>query len=346
MKKFNFFYLILFFISFFNCGFSEETKVKKSQEYKLIKYLTFFDKVLSHDVNENFENQFVTRIVSKNIEKYILIEIEDEFFKCALDQKFFIFNKKEWTRAENLKEGDLLFSKSGKLLKIKSIKIIDEPLKIYEIGVHKNHNFLIGKNEVLVHNFAFLVSVCFSFGEGIEFTGIAFGLIAAGVSAVVNWIKEKNGVDVDLSIDKKKYGGYSSDYNDKPKTFSHSDGGGPEDPNDPYNRNKKNKRHGSHGRNRNKNQQKEIDKENQTKDKITKTEFFQKSEIKNSYKHYQGEIYVFKDGSKPIVDGGKYLRWDYTHCEVEVFREKKVHIGAISSENFKFVKPPDPERKI
>ena len=345
MKIFKFFYSILFFISLLNSGFSEETKVKKSEEYKFIKDLTFFDKVVSHDLKENFESQFVTRIASKNIEKYALIEIEDEFFKCALDQRFFVFNRKEWIQAENLKESDLLFSKLGKLLKIKSIKIIDEPLKIYEIGVYKNHNFLIGKNEVLVHNFGFLVSVCFAFGDGIEFAGIACGLIAAGVSAIVNWVKERNEVDIDISIDKNKYGNYSNDYNEKPKSFSNSCGG-PEDPDDPYNRNKKNKRHGSHGRNRNKNQQKEIDKENQTKDKITKTEFFQKPEIKNSYKHYQGEVYVLKDGAKPIVDDARYLRWDYTHCEVEVFREKRVHIGAISSEDFKFVKPADPERKI
>ena len=342
MKIFKFFYSILFFISLLNSGFSEETKVKKSEEYKFIKDLTFFDKVVSHDLKENFESQFVTRIASKNIEKYALIEIEDEFFKCTLDQRFFVFNRKEWIQAENLKESDLLFSKSGKLLKIKSIKIIDEPLKIYEIGVYKNHNFLIGKNEVLVHNFGFLVSVCFAFGDGIEFAGIACGLIAAGVSAIVNWVKERNEVDIDISIDKNKYGNYSNDYNEKPKSFSNSCGG-PEDPDDPYNRNKKNKRHGSHGRNKNKNQQKEINEKNRIKDTMSKTEFFQIYGEK--YQHYRGDVYRLKDRAEPIVKDAKFIQWDGCHAEVEIFKDKDIHLGAISSRTLKYVSQAVKSRK-
>jgi hypothetical protein len=340
IKKMNFLYLFLILIKIINSGFCENTKIKvndnfKLNNFKLIKNLTLFDKVISYNFKNKVENKNITRIISKKIEKYILIRIGNEEIRCGLDQKFFVYNQKKWVKAENLKKEDILFSKLKKLIKIDEIEIINEPLIVYEIGVLKNHNFLIGDNEILVHNFGFLLSICFAFGDGIEFAGIAIGLIAAGVNAIINWMKDDNELDVNFSINEKEYN-EKLNYGEKQKQISCGGGGGDPDPEDPDGKKKKNK----HCRNRNKNQQKEINNQNRIKEKMSKTEFFEKPEIKNSYKHYRGEIYVLKNGCKPVVEEARYLRWYYSHSEVEIFKSEFIHLGAISPETYEFVKKP------
>ncbi len=67
-----------------------------------------------------------------------------------LDQKFFS-PAGRWVEAKDLKKGDILFGKE-KNLEIGRIEVKNDKLKVYNLEMERNHNYLVGNQGILVHN--------------------------------------------------------------------------------------------------------------------------------------------------------------------------------------------------
>ena len=61
---------------------------------------------------------------------------------------------KGWTRAYNIKIGDMMLSASGDKVKITNIEHIkyNEPIDTYNLTVEDNSNYFVTDIQVLVHN--------------------------------------------------------------------------------------------------------------------------------------------------------------------------------------------------
>ncbi|RHX77449.1 hypothetical protein DLM77_21180 [Leptospira yasudae] len=58
----------------------------------------------------------------------------------------------EWVAAKDLKEGDLTFTKDGRVLSIGYIQVDDRDEKVYNFSVEKEHDYYVGEDGILVHN--------------------------------------------------------------------------------------------------------------------------------------------------------------------------------------------------
>ncbi|WP_241556005.1 TIGR04388 family protein [Leptospira yasudae] len=58
----------------------------------------------------------------------------------------------EWVAAKDLKEGDLTFTKDGRVLEIGYIQVDDRDEKVYNFSVEKEHDYYVGEDGILVHN--------------------------------------------------------------------------------------------------------------------------------------------------------------------------------------------------
>ena len=75
---------------------------------------------------------------------------------------------------------------------------------------------------------------------------------------------------------------------------------------------------------------------------MTKTEFFQK--VKDQYEHCGNNLYRRKSGAKGI-ENAEYLRWDYSHNDVEAYTANRKHLGSINPHTLKLYKGPVAGRK-
>jgi hypothetical protein len=76
---------------------------------------------------------------------------------------------------------------------------------------------------------------------------------------------------------------------------------------------------------------------------ITKTEFFKM--VQKDYERWRDNTYRRKSRAKGIEDA-EYLKWDYTHHDVEAFGKNRWHMGSINPHTLKMYKPPVLGRKL
>jgi hypothetical protein len=200
-------------------GFLPNTLVKTIFDYVAIENLTTTDAIVSHDKRAC---QPIS-IISKIVDQYIKICIEDEYICAAPDQKFYLPKEQKWISAKELTPNHWLLKSDRSLISIDSVEIIEMPAKVYLLSLAKGHTFYVSKHEILVHNFAPFIGIGFSFAIGsgtIEFLGIT---ITAGIS----FLGIKLGLDFFKGKDKK------------PKIKPISNGNGSNNGNDPNNKDKR-----------------------------------------------------------------------------------------------------------
>ena len=106
-------------------------------------------RVLSFDIETGKkEESVVHNILQKKVTEIMQINTHNKTIKCTREHPFFVDG--EWVEAERLEVGDLLQLESGRKVKIKSVKHLNEEHIVYNISVYNNRNYYA--NGILVHN--------------------------------------------------------------------------------------------------------------------------------------------------------------------------------------------------
>ena len=138
----------------FEYCFVAGTKVKTENGYKNIEDIKIGEKVYSYnlDNNELELKEVIDTIESSTIDTYKMT-VGDKFVEMSPRHQIYIIDK-GWTRAYDVKSGDMMLSINGEKIKITNIeyKKYDEPIKTYNLTVEGNSNYFVTDIQVLVHN--------------------------------------------------------------------------------------------------------------------------------------------------------------------------------------------------
>ena len=130
------------------------TKVKTENGYKNIEDIKIGEKVYSYnlDTNELELKEVIDTIESSTIDTYKMT-IGNKTVEMSPRHQIYIIDK-GWTRAYDVKSGDMMLSINGKKIEITNIeyKKYDEPIKTYNLTVEGNSNYFVTDIQVLVHN--------------------------------------------------------------------------------------------------------------------------------------------------------------------------------------------------
>ena len=130
------------------------TKVKTENGYKNIEDIKIGEKVYSYnlDTNELELKEVIDTIESSTIDTYKMT-VGDKTVEMSPRHQIYIIDK-GWTRAYDVKSGDMMLSINGKNIEITNIeyKKYDEPIKTYNLTVEGNSNYFVTDIQVLVHN--------------------------------------------------------------------------------------------------------------------------------------------------------------------------------------------------
>jgi len=130
------------------------TQVLTETGMKNIEEITVGEKVWTINLDNNQrELKEVTKLFVGESNEIYEITMNEEVIEATPKHQFYIVDK-GWIRAYELEEGDQLVSKGDEELVINKIVHKKDiiPVKVYNLTVEGNHNYLITKYEVLVHN--------------------------------------------------------------------------------------------------------------------------------------------------------------------------------------------------
>lgn len=143
------------FAHLFFC-FVAGTKVKTENGFKNIEDIKIGEKVYSFNLDNNeIELKEVLELIHSSAKDTYKLTIGGKTVEMTSKHQVYIVDK-GWTRAYNIKIGDMMLSASGDKVKITNIEHIkyDEPIDTYNLAVEDNSNYFVTDIQVLVHNAA------------------------------------------------------------------------------------------------------------------------------------------------------------------------------------------------
>ena len=143
------------FTHLFFC-FVAGTKVKTENGFKSIEDIKIGEKVYSFNLDNNeIELKEVLELIHSSAKDTYKLTIGGKTVEMTSKHQVYIVDK-GWTRAYNIKIGDMMLSASGDKVKITNIEHIkyDEPINTYNLTVEDNSNYFVTDIQVLVHNAA------------------------------------------------------------------------------------------------------------------------------------------------------------------------------------------------
>ena len=132
------------------------TLISTINGFKPIEDIQINDIVLSY--NEILHRNEYSKVLETMIhivgDKIYTLQIENEDIVCTGIHRFLItrYGKREWIEAQNLKIGDFVQFADGTLHRIQNIDIEITIKVVYNFEVDGNHNYYVGKNQILAHN--------------------------------------------------------------------------------------------------------------------------------------------------------------------------------------------------
>ena len=141
------------FTHLFFC-FVAGTKVKTENGFKNIEDIKIGDKVYSFNLDNNeIELKEVLELIHSSAKDTYKMTIGGKTVEMTSKHQVYIVDK-GWTRAYNIKIGDMMLSASGDKVKITNIEHIkyDNPIDTYNLAVEDNSNYFVTDIQVLVHN--------------------------------------------------------------------------------------------------------------------------------------------------------------------------------------------------
>lgn len=211
-------------------GFSPNTLVKNSSGFSCIQQLRNNDTVLSYiPCTQHYTSSFITQIIHASADSFIRITIKNSEICCASDQLFYCYNQDKWIRADELTFADFLINDQGNSIAINSIECIQQHCKLYALALKPHHTYCISEHNIMVHNIAPAMIVCFSSAPSIA--PVAQACIAAGLAFFGFHFSKKSNSNR-----------YASDNNSYSSSSNHgSYYPNPNNPNDPDDKNKNHK---------------------------------------------------------------------------------------------------------
>ena len=141
------------FAHLFFC-FVAGTKVKTENGFKNIEDIKIGEKVYSFNLDNNeIELKEVLELIHSSAKDTYKMTIGGKTVEMTSKHQVYIVDK-GWTRAYNIKIGDMMLSANGDKVKITNIEHIkyDEPIDTYNLTVEDNSNYFVTDIQVLVHN--------------------------------------------------------------------------------------------------------------------------------------------------------------------------------------------------
>ena len=132
------------------------TKVKTESGYKNIEDIKIGEKVYSYNLDTNeLELKEVTHLIRSTTIDTFKMTIGNKTIEMSPRHQIYIIDK-GWTRAYDVKSGDMMLSINGEKIKITNIeyKKYDKPIQTYNLTVEGNSNYFVTDIQVLVHNAA------------------------------------------------------------------------------------------------------------------------------------------------------------------------------------------------
>lgn len=130
------------------------TKVKTENGFKNIEDIKVGEKVYSYNLENNeLELKQVLHIIESSTIDTYKMTIGGKTVEMSPKHQIYIIDK-GWTRAYDVKTGDLMLSSNNEKIEITNIEYIkyDTPIKTYNLTVDGNSNYFVTDIQVLVHN--------------------------------------------------------------------------------------------------------------------------------------------------------------------------------------------------
>ena len=173
-------------------GFVQGTIVHTFTGPDTIQNIRVGDRLLSFDLETSkIVESRVTDTHQEQVDALTRIVVEGEEFYVNPEHRFYVADTHEWVAAKSLLPGfHVLLNKAKKHLIIDKVELVSGKSYIYDLTVEDTRNYFVGKHQVLVHNFAFVIPLfAWTIGEGITFlTAATLGALVT--TTVIYAIKE------------------------------------------------------------------------------------------------------------------------------------------------------------
>jgi len=199
-QKMFFFFVLLFWHSLFFSGFSETTLVRTYTDCVPIETLEVGDILVG--VGEENEACLVCVANKHSYVSESVYEIQTEYDHFIVDgrQRFYDPFVKKWIYARELSEDNMFLSIDGTFVPCLSVKKRSQATRLYDLSVDTPNTFLVGTDEIVVHNVAFVLGATFAFGGGLSFEGISLAICGIGLAAY-NFFKGKDKLKVEPYVE-------------------------------------------------------------------------------------------------------------------------------------------------
>lgn len=133
--------------------FTEDTNISTINGLLPINQLSIGDEVYSYDEETNsYKYSNITQIITNTCSELIELSVDDEIIKSTPNHPY--LTNKGWVEAADLVAGTLILSEDNSYSIVNSVKsvVLDEPVTTYNICVDNSHTYLVGNNQLVVHN--------------------------------------------------------------------------------------------------------------------------------------------------------------------------------------------------
>lgn len=136
--------------------FAAGTLISLQNQFKNIENIQIGDIVLSYneEIHQNEYSIVLQTMIHDVTEEIYDLYIEDEILTVTGIHRFYVRRKHdiEWIPASDLHIGDYVLFADGNWHPIFKIKIKIRSLLVYNFEVSHNHNYYVGRNQILAHN--------------------------------------------------------------------------------------------------------------------------------------------------------------------------------------------------
>jgi len=149
-------YLVLLSILWCSDGISEgfvaDTFVLTTTGHRPVQERSAGDELLVRDACGSLVKEPIHTVRHHKVDHVIQVVLDDEFIEMAEDQLVFMPLQERWISASQILRGQCLLSAAQELRAVTSIAVVEKMATVYTISLAHNHNYLVGRYGIVVHN--------------------------------------------------------------------------------------------------------------------------------------------------------------------------------------------------
>jgi RHS repeat-associated protein len=132
--------------------FAEGTLVSTPNGEVPIEQIAVGDQVYSYDEETGEEHPAeVVALHHRDVTELWLLQVGGETIETTDEHPFYVVGQ-GWTRAKDLREGDVLIATSGNRLPLEKVDRVEQTARVYNFEVRDLHTYLVGRVGAVVHN--------------------------------------------------------------------------------------------------------------------------------------------------------------------------------------------------